>query len=166
MKTLGTCNGSSIDLIGYQLMAMIWGLGLFFGLKFPDHWKTCGDFGCWHQVQWGVRCWRKNRQTPPPIQADLRHADAQIRLHLIEGTRALLGYLEEATDGLGRLSWMVVRGTGYGSDLMSWWSWWRVKNWMFWFVWFFCKFYIHVTCSFAKTYVGSCVCAYMCMLHF
>lgn len=60
----------------------------------------------------GGGCWRKNRQTPPPIQADLRHADAQIRLHLIEGTRALLGYLEEATDELGRwgsvaVGWLV-----------------------------------------------------------
>ena len=63
----------------------------------------------------GVRCWRKKFQTPP-IQANPRHADAQIRLHLIEGTRALLGYLEEATDGLGRLGsvgldFWVVRGT-------------------------------------------------------
>ena len=45
----------------------------------------------------------KTSQKPKPP----RHADAQIRLHLIEGTRALLGYLEEAT------AWQVVGSVGW-----------------------------------------------------
>lgn len=45
----------------------------------------------------------KTSQKPKPP----RHADAQIRLHLIEGTRALLGYLEEANwmGWLGSVGW-------------------------------------------------------------
>ena len=47
---------------------------------------------------------KTSQKSKPP-----RHADAQIRLHLIEGTRALLGYLEEATVwvGWGRLDAML-----------------------------------------------------------
>lgn len=46
----------------------------------------------------------KTSQKPKPP----RHADAQIRLHLIEGTRALLGYLEEATGWVGWLGFSLV----------------------------------------------------------
>lgn len=54
------------------------------------------------------RCWRNKHENITKTQPPPRHADAQIRLHLIEGTRALLGYLEEAT------GWQLVGSVGWG----------------------------------------------------
>lgn len=53
------------------------------------------------------KTWKHHKKPKLP-----RHADAQIRLHLIEGTRALLGYLEEATGwqlvGVGWMVWVLI----------------------------------------------------------